>query len=71
MMLTTAASLAAVFVHDGHPRKLKRSRRKKLPELSLEERERISSGGRPDREEQDAKGRFYGMTEEAEKFWGE
>ncbi|WP_329064657.1 hypothetical protein [Amycolatopsis sp. NBC_01480] len=69
MMLATASSLAAVFVHEGHPRKLKRARRKKLPELSNEDSKRMSSDGLPDLKEQDRKGHFYGMSEEAEKFW--
>ncbi len=64
-----ASSIAAVFVHDGHPRKLARSRRRKLPELSREEALKLSFSGSPSSRDLAAKGNFYGVTEEFKAFW--
>lgn len=68
MMLTKAAALAAVAVHDGHPRELARKLRK--PKSSLPDVEaRVLQQGYPDHEQQLGLGDFYGMTDEIEAYW--
>ncbi|WP_326568839.1 hypothetical protein VSH64_45030 [Amycolatopsis rhabdoformis] len=69
MMVARAIASAAVFVHDGRPRDLARKRRRKLPELTPEERRRVAFDRAPDHRAQRAKGEFYGVTDELKEFW--
>lgn len=70
MTLANAAAIAAVCVHDGHPRKLARSRRRKLPELSAEEARRIRAEPYP-MELSFSVPSHYGVTEEIKEFWAD
>ncbi|WP_116206467.1 hypothetical protein [Amycolatopsis circi] len=70
MTLANAAAAAAVCVHEEHPRKLARSRRKKLPELSAEEERRIRSESYPMALSFSVPS-HYGVTEEIKEFWAD
>lgn len=68
MMICKALAIAAVCVHEGKPRKLARTRRRKLPELSAEELRRIRSEPYP-MASSFAIPRNYGVTDEIKDFW--
>ncbi|PKV91354.1 hypothetical protein ATK30_2123 [Amycolatopsis echigonensis] len=70
MMIGKALAIGAVCVHEGKPRKLARARRRKLPELSEEERRRIRSEPYPMAASFEIP-REYGMTDEIKEFWAD
>lgn len=70
MMICKALAIGAVCVHDGKPRKLARDRRKKLPELSEEERRRIRAEDYPYALSWEIP-RDYGMADEIKEFWAD
>ncbi|WP_134727778.1 hypothetical protein [Amycolatopsis nivea] len=70
MMFSKALAIGAVCVHEGKPRKLARARRKKLPELSEEERRRIRAEDYPYALSLEIP-QDYGMTDEIKEFWAD
>jgi len=65
MMIAKACGLAAVYVQEGQPRNLKRSRRQKVEGLPTVP----TPGRRPNYQAQIAAPRHYGVGEDARAFW--
>lgn len=64
MMIAKACALAAVYVHEGQPRELRRARRRKLDASPV-------NGGRfVNHQLQLAAGRHYGVGDDARRYWG-
>jgi hypothetical protein len=71
MMIAQALALAAVYVREGTPRDLVRSRRKPLPPLSEPERDAIRRGRWVNYQVQEIKPRDYGVGQDARDYWGQ
>lgn len=65
MMIAKACALAAVYVREGAPRELRRSRRRKVEGLPPVPR----LGRRPDYRAQMRFPRHYGVGDDAKAFW--
>ena len=71
MLTAFVVSAAAVFICEGAPRKLARSRRRKLSIELSEQYEKFVQKSSPSLVELREKGDFYGVTKELMEFWGE
>ncbi|HEY2063500.1 MAG TPA: hypothetical protein VGH57_34345 [Amycolatopsis sp.] len=70
MMIARGIAVAAVFVREGAPRELARSRRKKLSDFPPGWSEEMEKREDPSLPELREKGKFYGVTGELKNFWG-
>ena len=69
MMLSKACALAAVYIKEGAPRDLSRSRRKPLPPLTAAERELVRRGRWVKAALQDTMPTDYAVGADAREYW--